>query len=255
MSNLIETAEDGGILRVALNRPDKKNALLPGMYAALAETFERFNTDDSLRVLMLEARGDAFCAGNDMSSFVTPDDNDLDNFPTWRVLAAAIRSDKPLVAAVNGPAVGIGATLLLHFDYVIASENATFHMPFVNLGAVPEGGASLLLPQAIGWRGAAEFLLAGDKMPARRAWQLGLINHMVEKERLETETLAAARRIADKPPQAVRQAKRLMKGDVEPVLSHMREEFIQFGERIKSAEMREAVTAFLQKRKPDFSKL
>ena len=254
MANLIEINAEDGILRVAFNRPDKKNAILPEMYEALAGAFENFSKDKRLRVLLLEGRGDTFTAGNDMASFFTPDHADLDSFPTFRLMKAALECDKPLVAAVNGPAVGIGATLLLHFDYIVAAEGATFHMPFVNLGAVPEAGSSQLLPAAIGWRGAAEFLIAGDRVGADRAFQLGLINKVVSASALTSSALSVARRIAERPPEAVRQTKRLMKGDTAPVEQLMREEMMAFAERIKSAEMREAVTAFLQKRKPDYSR-
>jgi len=256
MTEQIDITTQDGILRIAFNRPEKKNAILPDMYRSLADAFERFEKDNKLRVLLLEGRGDTFTAGNDMASFFAPEPDDLDSFPTFRLMMAAARCDKPLVAAVNGPAVGIGVTLLLHFDFILAAEGATFQTPFVNLGAVPEAGSSQLFPAAIGWRGAAEFLIAGDRMTAARAEQLGLINRVVSPGALTDQALAVARRIAERPPEAVRQTKRLMKGDHMPGMEAlMREEMMKFGERIKSAEMQEAVSAFLQKRKPDFSKL
>ncbi len=253
MTDKIELREEDGILRVAFNHVEKKNSILPEMYVALNEAFDRAANERSIRALLLESRGDIFTAGNDMASFLDLQDQSQTN-PTLKWMKQAALSEKPLIAAVNGPAIGIGVTILCSFDLVYAAEEATFLTPFVNLGAVPEAGSSMLMPGSLGWQRAAEFLLTGEKVSARRAYDMGLVNKVVPRAELEETALAAARNIASKPPESVRLTKKLMKGDTTALIDWIDHEMVMFGERAQSEELREAVGAFLEKRKPDFSR-
>lgn len=258
MSEHIAVRRDGAIMRLGFNRPEKKNAITAAMYAALADGLEEADRDSSLRAVLFEATGDIYTAGNDIADFMagaaTPTDPH-ETPPVMRFLKGIATAEKPLVAAVQGPAVGVGVTMLLHCDLVFASEAATFHTPFVDLALVPEAASSLLMPRITGYQQAAEMLLAGKKIDAARAERFGFVNDVVRPESLGEIASAAAHDLAAKAPEALRLSKRLMRGDRETVLARMKEEGAIFAERLQSAEFQEAGAAFLQKRKPDFSKL
>ena len=255
MTNKILTANEDGVFRVRFNNPEKKNALLPEMYIALNEAFDTFNEDKTCRVMVLEGEGDAFTSGNNMASFLMLQNADPEaENPTLNLMKKAATCEKPLIAAVNGPAVGLGTTLLFSFDLIYAAESAFFLTPFVNLGIVPEAGTTRLMPQALGWQAASEFLLTGEKISAQRADEMGLVNKILAPEELEAYALEKARLIASKPPSSMRHTKRLMKGDQSSLLQLMDEEMKVIAECGKSDEMKEAVSAFLEKRPPDFSK-
>ena len=258
MTDHIVTARDGAIVRLAFNRPEKKNAITAAMYAALADGIVAADRDDGVRAVLFESRGDMFTSGNDIADFMsgaaTPGPGN-EKPSVIRFLEAIASAEKPLIASVQGPAVGVGVTMLLHCDLVFASERATFHTPFVDLGVVPEAASSLLMPMIAGHQRAAEMLLAGRKIDAARAREFGFVNEVVAADALAETALAAARAIADKAPAAMKLTKMLMKGDRETILKRMREEGCHFAAQLKSAEFQEAGMAFMQKRKPDFSKL
>ncbi len=258
MSEHISKACEGAVLRLGFNRPEKKNAITATMYAALADALCEAERDDALRAVMFEAAGDIFTAGNDIADFMAGAAGmgaEGEKPPVIRFLEAIATAQKPLVAAVQGGAVGVGVTMLLHCDLVYASDKATFHTPFVDLALVPEAASSLLMPRIAGYQRAAEMLLAGKKIDAGRAREFGFVNEVVSPDALEATALAAAQDLAAKAPAAMRLTKRLMKGSREDVLSQMKEETAHFTAQLQSAEFREAGMAFMQKRKPDFSKL
>ncbi len=258
MSEHISIKRDGAVLRLGFNRPEKKNAITTQMYAALAEGLAEAQQDASLRAIMLEATGDFFTSGNDVADFMSGEAMKGDPHvgrPVERFLLAIATAEKPLIAAVQGPAVGVGVTMLLHCDLVFASENATFHTPFTDLALVPEAASSLLLPRIAGHQRAAELLMLGKKIDAVRAREFGIVNDVAACDALEETVLGAARTLSDKAPAALRLTKQLMKGAREETLARMKEEGGHFAAQLQSAEFREAGAAFLQKRKPDFSNL
>lgn len=258
MSEHITVAQDGAVLRVGFNRPEKKNAITADMYAGLADALQLAQEDDAVRAVLFEAQGDMFTSGNDIGDFMAGMSGLADPHetpPVMRFLLGLASAEKPLLAAVQGGAVGVGVTMLLHCDLVYAADIATFHTPFVDLGLAPEAASSLLLPRIAGHQRAAEMLMAGRKISAARAYEFGFVNEVVSPEALAETTLAAARDLAARAPTAIRAAKQLMRPDREAIIAHMKQESIQFAELLKSPEFREAGAAFMQKRKPDFSNL
>ncbi|MEZ5894537.1 MAG: enoyl-CoA hydratase-related protein, partial [Parvularculaceae bacterium] len=229
MTDHITATRDGALMRLAFNRPEKKNAITAAMYAALADGVEAAEKDGAVRAIVFEARGDLFTAGNDIADFMSGAAMPAGEKPAViRFLEAIATAEKPLVASVQGPAVGVGVTMLLHCDLVFASETATFHTPFVDLGVVPEAASSLLMPMIAGHQRAAEMLIAGKKINAQRAREFGFVNEVVAPSVLEDTALGAARALAEKAPAAMRLTKRLMKGDRETILTRMREESVHF---------------------------
>ena len=249
----VTTTLEAGVLSIVMNRPEKKNALTHAMYAAMADALERAERDAAIRVSLITGSGDAFTAGNDLGDFMSapPQGGDA---PVFRFLRAISSARKPVVAAVNGLAVGVGTTMLLHCDLVYAARSATFTAPFVNLALVPEAASSLLLPQRIGHAKAAELFLLGAKLDAAQAEAAGLVAAVFDDATLLTEATTRAKALAAKAPNAVRMTKELMKRQPEPVDARMAEEARHFGAQLASPEVREAITAFMQKRAPDFSK-
>jgi enoyl-CoA hydratase/carnithine racemase len=248
----ITTTVDAGVLSIAMNRPDKKNALTHAMYAAMADALERAEHEAAIRVVLITGTGDAFTSGNDLGDFMSAPPQGEDA-PVFRFLRAIASASKPIVAAVNGLAVGVGTTMLLHCDLVYAARSATFTAPFVNLALVPEAASSLLLPQRIGHAKAAELFLLGAKLDAAGAEAAGLVAAVFDDAALAAEAMTRARALAAKAPNAVRLTKALMKRQPEPVATRMAEEARHFGMQLASPEVREAITAFMQKRAPDFS--
>lgn len=242
------------ILRVEIRRPDKKNALTAQMYDALADAIERADADAQVRAVLIHGQADCFTAGNDLRDFLEnpPSGEDSGAFRFLRALRVAA---KPLVAAVAGPAVGIGTTLLLHCELVYAASNARFALPFASLGLCPEGGSSLLLAPLVGYPRAAELLLLGEPFGADKAQEMGLVNDVFPPERLLDEARARAAKLAALPPASLRATKSLMKQALAPQLAEaMAREVSIFRERLASPEAKEAFAAFLEKRKPDFSR-
>lgn len=244
---------EGGITTLTFHRVDKKNSITRAMYAALADALEAAAQDDRVRVVVIQGDPTVFSAGNDIGDFLQQPPASQDS-PVFRFLRAIASFPKPVVAAVCGPAVGIGTTLLLHCDLVYAGDNAAFSMPFVNLGLCPEAASSLLLPQMLGYHRAAEALLLGEPFMAEAALEVGLVNRVVPPTECNAVAQAQARKLAAKPLSALIETKRLMKlGQTAPVLERMATEGASFGRMLGEPAAREAFTAFMQKRKPDFS--
>jgi enoyl-CoA hydratase/carnithine racemase len=243
---------DDGVLHLALDRPEKKNAITRAMYGALADALADAAEDGAVRAAVLSGRGGVFTAGNDLGDFMQGPPTGPDS-PVFRFLSAAVGFPKPLVAAVAGPAVGIGTTILLHCDLAYAAPDAVFKMPFVDLGLVPEAASSLLLPRLAGPMRAAELLLFGEAFSAERAYEIGLVNAVVGDP--GGHALERAGVLARKPPAAVRQTKALLRrASADAVGETLSHEGRLFVERLASPEAQEAFTAFFEKREPDFSR-
>ena len=243
---------DGAVLHLVLDRPDKKNALTRAMYGRLADLLGEAAVDGSVRVVVLSGRDGVFTAGNDLGDFMQDPPTGPDS-PVFRFLQAAATFPKPLVAAVAGPAIGIGTTILLHCDLAYVAPDVRLQMPFVDLGLVPEAASSLLLPRLAGPARAAEMLLFGDAIPAETAREVGLANAVVEDP--VAHALERAAVLAAKPPAAVRQTKALLRHDAaEAIGDAFAREGTVFVSRLASPEAQEAFTAFFEKRPPDFSR-
>jgi len=252
--NHILTETKDRVLRIEIARPDKKNALTLDMYAAMADALAAADSDAAVRVVLVHGARDCFTAGNDLKDFLNRPPHS-ESSPTTRFLRGIANFSKPLLAAVNGAAVGIGTTMLLHCDLVYAAPGARFQLPFVPLGLVPEAGSSFLLPYIAGYQRAAELLLLGQPFDAEKAYAAGFITAIVPEKELFERARAGALAIAALPPAAVRATKALMRGRLAPRVSEaMTDEGKVFGERLTSPEAREAMTAFFEKRKPDFSR-
>lgn len=249
----ILTHTDAGVTTITLNRPDKKNSISAAMYAALADALTQAATSDATRVALIQGHATVFCAGNDIGDFLNGPPSS-DDSPVFRFLRAIASFPKPLVAAVCGPAVGIGTTMLMHCDLVYAGDNAAFSLPFVNLGLCPEAASSLLLPQMLGYHRAAEALLLGEPFMAEAALEVGLVNRIVPPTEANGIAQRQAQKLAAKPLAALVETKRLMKmGQASVVTQQMAQESETFRRLMKGPAAREAFTAFLEKRKPDFS--
>jgi enoyl-CoA hydratase/carnithine racemase len=243
------------VLHLILNRPSKKNALTEEMYAALSEGLSQAATDNSLRCVLLYGTSEVFTAGNDLKDFLEFPPLDA-NAAAFKFMSALLHFPKPVVAAVAGPAIGIGTTLLPYCDLVYAAESARFQMPFVNLGLVPEAGSSFMMPLLLGPRRAAEYLLLGTPFGAQEALTMGLINCIVPATELIPNATAVAEQLAAKPPQALFKTKRLLQRSwLDAAGAALQREISQFLQALQGPEAKEAFTAFLEKRQPDFSKL
>ena len=245
---------EAGVLTLTFNRVERKNSINVAMYDALATALEQAAGDSATRVVLIQGHETVFSAGNDIEDFLKNKPAGEDS-PVFRFLRAIAAFPKPLVAAVCGPAVGVGTTLLLHCDLVYAGDNAAFSMPFVNLGLCPEAASSLLVPRMFGMHRAAEALLLGEPFFAEAAQEVGLVNRVVPPAECNALAQAQARKLAAKPLTSLTTTKRLMKGELqEAVLRKMAEEGAHFARLLGEPAAREAMTAFMEKRKPDFSK-
>ena len=243
----VDVSSEGGVLVATLNRPEKKNALTGAMYRALREALVAASADAAIGAVLVTGAGGVFCAGNDIGDFLTESRAQGEGArtgPGGEFIRTLARFDKPLIAAVEGPAVGIGTTLCLHCDLVYAAPSARFAMPFVNLGLVPEAGSSMLVPRRFGIGVASELLLLGEAIDARRAREIGLVNEVVEPEALKAHALAKAKALAAKPRAALLATRKLMRGDAEALYAHMEEELVAFARALKSPEARAAFEAF-----------
>lgn len=256
MCDHIRTELTDGVLTLTMDRADKKNAITQAMYSAMAEATERARTDEAVRVLLLRAEGDNFSAGNDIGDFIALGSQGAGpgEMAVFRFLKALADLDKPAVAAVKGRAVGIGLTMLLHCDLVVAAEDALLSVPFVNLALAPEAASSLLLPAAIGHQRAFELFALGEPLDGRTALAWGLANRAVPAGEVEATAADLAAKVAARAPNSIRKTKRLMR-DAEGLWALMQREGEAFGSQMRSPEAMEAFTAFTQKRAPDFSKI
>ena len=246
---------DQGVMTLTFNRLDKKNSITAAMYASLADAVENAQINAEVRVVLIQGHETIFSAGNDIADFLNRPPSGQDA-PVFRFLRAIAGFSKPLLAAVAGPAVGIGTTLLFHCDLVYAGDNAAFSMPFVNLGLCPEAGSSILVPQMMGYHRAAEALLMGEPFMAEAAQEVGLVNRVVPPTELNSYAQAQARKLAAKPLSSLVETKRLMKmGQSAQVLAQIEAEAASFGRMLQAPAAREAFGAFMEKRRPDFSKL
>jgi enoyl-CoA hydratase/carnithine racemase len=251
---MIETGKEilvndrSGARWVRFSRPDKKNALTEQMYAALAEAIETAHAREDISSIVFAGDGSTFTAGNDLGDFMNNPPTGMDS-PVFRFLFALARSPLPLIAAVQGAAVGVGTTMLLHCDFVYATPNARFMLPFVDLALVPEAASTLLLPRTIGHLRAAEMLYLGKPLSAQEALAAGLIGAIVEPDALDATAAATAKALAAKPRRALLESKKLVRGDVTEIEERMRVEADVFGRQLASPEARNAFAAFLGARK------
>jgi len=241
----IEIAREGAVLSAAFARPQKKNAITGLMYEALIEAFETAERDASVGAFVLSGKGGVFTAGNDIADFLAVAMHEAGEFPAWRFVQKLAEFEKPLVAAVDGLAIGVGTTLCFHCDLVYAAPQARFQMPFVDLGLVPEAGSSLLAPQRFGRAKAAEFLLLGEPFGADEALRLGLVNAVLPQGELLMRAMEKAAALAAKPRAALLATRRLMRGDNEAVKAQMAEEMHAFSAALKSPQAHAAFQAFL----------
>jgi len=253
MSDILIHTENG-ISTLTFNRVDKKNSITQAMYAAMADGMEAAATNPDVRVVVFQGHETVFSAGNDLADFLN-NPPAADDAPVFRFLRAIASFPKPVVAAVCGPAVGIGTTLLFHCDLVYAGDNAAFSMPFVNLGLCPEAASSLLVPQMLGYHRAAEALLLGEPFMAEAALEVGLVNRVVPPSEANALAQSVAAKLAAKPSSSLAVTKRLMKqAQASAVAQQMRVEGQEFGRMLQEPAAKEAFSAFLGKRKPDFSR-
>jgi enoyl-CoA hydratase/carnithine racemase len=256
MSEHVRIDSSGGVLAITLARPDRRNAITVAMYAALAGAIESAATDPSVRLITLRGEGADFTAGNDLADFMAAMPRDGEEIPVWRLLRALAVNEVPLIAAVHGNAVGIGTTMLLHCDVVLAADDTRFSLPFVDLGLVPEAASSLLVPRIAGRRRAARYLLLCEPFGPDEAMEWGLVSKTVPAESLDSALGQIVAALLAKPATALRLTQKLLRhGLSAEILERFELENAHFSERLRSAEVREAITAFYEKRKPDFSGL
>ena len=255
MTQGILVHSESGILTLTFNRPDKKNSITAAMYQQLADALKAAADDASTRVVVIQGSETIFSAGNDLGDFMNNPPAG-DGSPVFQFLHGIAAFPKPLLAAVCGPAVGVGTTLLLHCDLVIAGDNAAFSMPFVNLGLCPEAASSLLVPQMMGYHRAAEALLLGEPFLAEAALEVGLVNRVVPPSEATRVAMQWAQKLAAKPISSLIETKRLLKkGNADTVKTRMTEEGASFGRMLREPAAKEAFSAFMERRLPDFSKV
>jgi len=249
MSEHVRVERGDGVLAITLARPERRNAITIAMYAALAEALEQARDDPAIRVVTFRGEGKDFAAGNDLADFLNAGARETGDIPVWRFLRALVACEVPIIAAVHGNCVGIGTTMLLHCDLVVAEEGTRFSLPFVDLGLVPEAASSLLLPRLVGRRLAARYLLLCEPFGVDEAEAAGLVSHRSAAGELDATFRAVLQALLAKPADAVRQTQRLLRhASRDELLERMQQESDLFAERLESAETREAIIAFFEKR-------
>ncbi|HVM23673.1 MAG TPA: enoyl-CoA hydratase-related protein [Sphingomicrobium sp.] len=249
MSEHVRVETSGGVRAITLARPERRNAITVAMYAALADAVEGAAGDPAIRVITLAGQGQDFAAGNDLADFLNAAPRDGEEIPVWRLLRALAQCEIPLVAAVQGNCVGIGTTMLLHCDLVVADANSRFSLPFVDLALVPEAASSLLLPRLAGRRRAARYLLLAEPFGATEALDIGLISHVAEPGALDEALKDIVQRLLAKPETALRETQRLLRhGQRSEILERMKLEGIAFTERLTSDEVKQAISDFFASR-------
>ena len=243
---------DGHIASLQINRPETKNALTLEMYQHMADALNAYDQNDAVRVVVLYGQPEMFCAGNDLNDFLN-NVSDIASSPILSFLYALRDFSKPLVMAVNGVAVGIGVTMLLHADFVVVGNTARLQVPFINLALCPEGGSSLMMVQNGGYLKAAEKLMFGEFFTAEEAVQIGVATQVMPAKEVDQYAFHRAKQLAEKSPQALRETKRLLKKHNADVLRQVMDEEVEaFTALMRGAHSREAMTAFFEKRKPVF---
>jgi len=244
----IVNSVSNGVMTIRMNRADKKNAITADMYARMASALDEANDNDAVNTVLLLGSTGAFSSGNDIGDFMkVAMSGERDSMAVFDFLERMIMAPKPVVAGVDGLAIGIGTTMLLHCDYVVASDTSLFKTPFVDLGLVPEAGSSLITPMFGGHHRAFALLAMGEAFSAEDAKAVGFVNKIVASDELETTVNEYAQSIASKPQQALKLTRDLVRGDRTPILKRMREEAVIFGERLQSDEARDAFQAFMAK--------
>jgi len=254
MTEFVKSELESGILTVTMARPDKKNAITNAMYAALADALERAETDSAVRAVVFQGDGDSFTAGNDMADFAAQSKDPTVTSHVGRFLQNLAVATRPLVAAVQGNAVGIGTTMLLHCDLIYVAPTARLITPFVNIALVPEAASTHLLPARVGYARAYEMFAFGEPVNAETAVAMGLANAVVPLDQLRSKAHEAAVKLAKRPAGSLSQTKALMRNP-QAISAQMEREGAILRERLKGAEAREALTAFAERRQPDFSKI
>jgi len=251
----IQTSKAGGILTVAFNRSERKNAITSAMYQTMADAINGADGDAEVRAILIHGTPEIFTAGNDLDDFLkTTPDAPISERPVFRFMQALFNCNKPVVAAVNGAAIGIGTTMLMHCDLVYAADSAKFSVPFSQLGLCPEFGSSMLLPRNAGHARAAEKLMLGEPWGAQEAYDMGLISKVLPPAEVLSYAQAQAAKLVALPATSIRATKRLMKSGREALQAHIDVESKMFGDMLMAPEAKEAFTAFFEKRKPDFTK-
>ncbi|MEQ8557606.1 MAG: enoyl-CoA hydratase [Henriciella sp.] len=252
MTDHIKTDLTDRILTITIARPDRKNALTQAMYGVMADAINGANSDKAIRAIVITGEGDMFTAGNDLTDFASIEARESGEPPVTRFLNAIRDAEKPLIAAVNGPAIGVGLTMLLHCDIAYAAASANLRAPFVQLGLVPEAGSSMLLPRMVGRSMANDILLAGRILSAEEALACGLVSRVVADGEVLESALQTARKIAASAPGAVLKSKALLNMNRAEIADQMRAEGTVFAAQLQSPEFAEAAAAFAQKRAPVF---
>jgi len=247
MTDHVRVERADGVLAITLNRPERRNAITVAMYGVLADSIAEAWEDGETRVITIRGEGQDFAAGNDLSDFLGAERGD--DLPVWRLLRALAENEIPIVAAVHGNCVGIGTTMLLHCDLVIAAEDSRFSMPFVDLGLVPEAASSLLFPRLAGRRRAARYLLLGEAFGAEEALTVGLASHVTPAAALDAKLREVTDRLLAKPGEALRLTQGLLRqGARDEIIDRMKLESTKFAERLESAEAKEAISGFFERR-------
>jgi enoyl-CoA hydratase/carnithine racemase len=249
MSEHIIVSDDGPVRSIRMNRPDKKNALTEAMYDAMVVAIEGADRSSTIRCVVIKGVAGIFSAGADLQGFLAVAKGGQRSEAGGRLINALVRAERPLVAAVGGIAVGIGTTMCLHCDHVLATPDATFSTPFARLGLVPEAGSSLLAPRLMGYQRAFSLLAMARPFDAASAQAAGLVNTIVPADELEAASMQAAREIAALPPQAVAETRRLLRGSPDQLLARIDEELKIFAARLKSDEARTALEAFMNRKR------
>jgi enoyl-CoA hydratase/carnithine racemase len=256
MTDLVRTTLEAGVLSMTLNRPDKKNALNKAMYAALVQGMIRAEEEAGIRAVLFQAEGDMFTSGNDIADFteVAMGKVQPENVAASPFLQCLAASTKPYVAAVQGNAVGVGTTMLLHCDMVVVAEDAKLTVPFVNLALVPEAASTMLLPARIGYARAYKMFALGEPVTGKEAAGIGIATEAVPASQVRARAMDYAKKLATRPAGALKLTKQLMRDP--SVIKHVMErEGAAFKERLKSPEALEAFRAFAERRPPDFTKV
>jgi len=251
MPSLIVSQQQSAVFILTLNRPDKKNAISRAMYQAMADALKAAATNPSIKVIVLNSSSDNFTSGNDIVDFLK-DPNMQPDSPVYQFLQALVTCPLPIIAAVKGFAIGIGSTLLLHCEQVLAEQSAQFALPFINLGLVPEAGSSMLLPRQIGYQQAADLLLTGRSFSAEEAQRLGFISRVVKDA--NQAAVDYANLLAEKPRSGLIETKRLLRKDDEALQNRLQDELESFVRHLNADAAKEALTAFTEKRKADFTR-